>query len=95
MEDTLVISCRPLAALELGFHTRRLRTLQDSAWAIRLTDIQNGDSALDSIHRCLVALSDRLNQLQFSLFIEEKNRIEERRLSATLAGPRVLLCKFS
>lgn len=73
-----VTSCRPLVALELGFHTRLLRTLQESVWAVCLKDMHNVNPALDSIHRRLVALSDRLNQLQFSHFSELKTRIEDR-----------------
>jgi hypothetical protein len=77
-EDAGVTICKPLAALELGFHTRMLRTLQESVWAVKFEDIHNVDAGLESIHRRLVALSDRLNLLQFSRFLELKTRIEDR-----------------
>jgi hypothetical protein len=77
-EDAGVTICKPLAALELGFHTRMLRTLQESVWAVKFEDIHNVDAGLESIHRRLVALSDRLNLVQFSRFMELKTQIEDR-----------------
>ncbi len=94
-EDSYPTPCRPLAALELGFHTRMLWTLQESVWATRITDMQGVDSGLDAIQRRLLVLSDRLNVPQFALFADLRNRIEERHDAASLFGGeiRMEVCK--
>jgi hypothetical protein len=83
------LTCRPLVALELGFHTRRLRTLQESVWDFRLSNIHGVDAGLDSIQRRLLALSDRLNVPQYALFTDLRNRIEERHDAAARFGGEI------
>lgn len=82
-------SCRPLVAVELGFQTRLLRTLQESVWSIRLTDVQDVDKCMESIRRRLIALSDRLNEVQFSCFGDLATRIEERHELASFNSGQV------
>lgn len=87
--DAGVPAYNPLAALELGFHTRLLRTLQESVWATDPLHIHDVDPVLESIRRRLLALSDRLNEVQFGHFREVAARIEERHEIAAVFGGRV------
>lgn len=81
---------KPLAALEVGFHTRLLRGLQESVWASHLGDVKDVEGCLSVIERNLKTLGAGLSGFHYEQFLDLKARIIDRHDAAAAHQGRLL-----
>lgn len=79
-----------LAAFRLGVETRRLRVLQQTLWALSPTAAANLDPCVREIDRQLMALSNNLNEYQYSRFDHLRKRLIDRHEAAARTKGAIL-----
>ena len=72
-----VVICKSLAALELGFLSCSLRTIQQTAWSKWNEDQLNISASLKEITRLLLAVGEGFDAQQWSLFDGLKAQVED------------------
>jgi len=79
-----------LAAFQLGYETRRLRMLQQTLWALCPAAAANVHPCVREIDRQLLALSNNLNEYQYSRFDHLRKRLIDRHEAAARTKGTIL-----